>query len=41
VMMSQGDTRVFSPNGKRLTKMQRGLNILRMSNGKTKKVVVK
>ena len=41
VMMSQGDTRVFSPNGKRLTKMQKGLNILRMGNGKTKKVVIR
>ena len=41
VMMTKGNTRIYSPNGKRLNKMQKGLNILRMSNGKTKKVVVK
>ena len=31
----------YTIDGKRVSQTQRGLNILRMSNGKTKKVVVK
>ncbi len=33
--------RYYSPDGKRLDQPQRGLNIIRMSNGTTRKVIVK
>lgn len=41
VINGQQDARVYSPNGKRLSKPQKGVNIIRMSNGTTKKIVVK
>jgi Listeria/Bacterioides repeat len=41
LMTKQQDVRIFSPNGKRLNAPQRGINILRMSDGRTKKIVVK
>ena len=40
-VMKPQETTVYSPNGKRLNKPQKGLNIIRMNNGKTKKVVIK
>jgi hypothetical protein len=30
---------IYSPNGTRLDKMQKGVNIVRMSNGVTKKII--
>ena len=41
MMAKQGQLRIYSPNGKLLTKLQKGLNIVVMQDGTTKKVVVK
>ena len=43
IMMTaqQGQLRIYSPNGKLLNKLQKGLNIVVMQDGTTKKVVVK
>ena len=41
LMPRQQNVRVYSPNGKRLNSPQKGVNIIRMSNGRTKKIVVK
>ena len=35
------DVKVFSPDGKRLYKPQKGINIIRTKDGKTKKIVIK
>lgn len=35
------NVRIFSPNGKRLNQPQRGLNIIVMNDGTTRKVMVK
>ena len=35
------NVRIYSPNGKRLNTFQKGVNIIRMNDGKTKKIVVK
>ena len=41
IRMSQGSKRIYSTNGKRLDHPQKGVNIIRMANGTTRKVVVK
>ncbi|UKK54865.1 leucine-rich repeat protein [Prevotella sp. E2-28] len=41
ILTKPQDVQIYSPNGKKLNKLQKGLNIVRMSNGTTKKVVVK
>ncbi|MBO4463880.1 MAG: InlB B-repeat-containing protein [Prevotella sp.] len=41
LMAQQGQLRIYSPNGKLLSKLQKGLNIVVMQDGTTKKVVVK
>ncbi len=41
MMAQQGQLRIYSPNGKLLSKLQKGLNIVVMQDGTTKKVVVK
>lgn len=41
MMAQQGQVRIYAPNGKRLDKLQKGLNIVVMQDGTTKKVVVK
>ena len=41
ILAKPQDVQIYSPNGKKLNKLQKGLNIIRMSNGKTQKVVVK
>ena len=35
------NVRIYSPNGKRLNTHQKGVNIIRMNDGKTKKIVVR
>ena len=41
MMVQQGQVRIYSPNGKKLDKLQKGLNIVVMQDGTTRKVVVK
>ncbi|MBO4463517.1 MAG: InlB B-repeat-containing protein [Prevotella sp.] len=41
MMAQQGQLRIYSPNGKLHSKLQKGLNIVVMQDGTTKKVVVK
>lgn len=41
MMVEQGQARIYSPNGKPLDKLQKGLNIVVMPDGTTRKVVVK
>ena len=41
VMSQYQDIRIYLPNGKILDKSQKGLNIIKMGDGSTKKVVVK
>ena len=41
MMAQQGQVRIYAPNGKQLDKLQKGLNIVVMQDGTTKKVVVK
>ena len=41
ILAKPQDVQIYSPNGKKLNKLQKGLNIVVMSNGKTQKVVVK
>ena len=41
MMVQQGLVRIYAPNGKLLDKLQKGLNIVVMQDGTTKKVVVK
>lgn len=41
MMVEQGQARIYSPSGKPLDKLQKGLNIVLMYDGTTRKVVVK
>ena len=41
LMASQRNIRIYSPNGKKLNKLQKGLNIVILDDGTIKKVVVK
>ena len=41
MMSAYGDVRIYSPNGKRIDKLQKGLNIVILVDGTIKKVVVK
>ena len=41
MMAQQGQVRIYSPNGKLLNRLQKGLNIVVMQDGTTRKVVVK
>ena len=41
MMVQQGQVRIYAPNGKKLDKLQKGLNIVVMPDGTTKKIVVK
>lgn len=41
ILMSQGNGRIYSPDGKLRKELQKGLNIVRTSDGSTRKVVVK
>lgn len=41
MMAQQGQVRIYSPNGKKLNKLQKGLNIVVMQDVTTRKVVVK
>ena len=41
ILAKPQDVQIYSANGKKLNKLQKGLNIIRISNGKTQKDVVK
>ena len=41
MMTGQQDVKIFSPNGKQLSKPQKGVNIIRMSDGTIRKVMVR
>ena len=41
IIMTQGFVRIYGPDGKPRKELQKGLNIVRMGNGTTKKVVVR
>lgn len=41
ILWNEDEKQVFTPDGKRMETPQKGLNIIRMSDGTTKKVVVK
>ena len=41
LMTKQQNVRIYSPNGNRLNAPQKGLNIIRMNDGKSKKVIIK
>lgn len=41
LMTKQRNIRIYSPNGKKLDKLHKGMNIIRMNDGRTKKIVVK
>ena len=41
ILAKPQEVQIYSPNGKKLNKLQKGLNIVVMSNGKTQKVVGK
>ena len=41
LMATQRNLRIYSPNGKKLNKLQKGLNILVLDDGTIKKVIVK
>lgn len=41
MMANHGNLRIYSPNGKKMSKLQKGLNIVILSDGTVKKVVVK
>jgi len=41
LMASQQNVRIYSPNGKKLNKLQKGLNIVVLDDGTVKKIVVK
>ena len=41
VTTQQGVKAIYAPNGKKLDNVQKGVNIIRMRNGKTRKVIVK
>lgn len=41
ILMNQGNVRVYGPDGKHRKELRKGLNIVRMSEGSTKKVIVK
>lgn len=36
-----GEAEYFAPNGRRITRLQPGVNIIRYANGKTTKVFIK
>jgi hypothetical protein len=40
LMTRRQNVRIYSPNGKRLNTLQKGVNIIRMNDGKTKKIAV-
>jgi len=41
ILDSNGKVKIFSIEGKSLNELQKGLNIIQMSHGKTRKVIVK
>ena len=41
MMNKQQDVRIYSPNGNRLNAPQKGLNIIRMNDSKSKKVIIR
>ena len=41
LMSQEKDVKIYSPNGKMLDKPQKGLNIIKMSDGRTQKVVIR
>ncbi|MCR5159169.1 MAG: Ig-like domain-containing protein [Prevotella sp.] len=41
LMAEQGEVQIYAPNGKKLDRLQKGLNIVVMKDGTVKKVVVK
>lgn len=41
IMMSQSSKRIYSPNGKQLDNLQKGLNIIKMEDGSTRKIIKK
>ncbi len=38
MMVQQGKVRIYTPDGKRIDKLQKGINILVMPDGTTRKV---
>ena len=40
-MQMDGTEQIFDANGRRIQKLKRGVNIIRMQDGKIKKIVVK
>ena len=40
-MASQHNVRIYSPNGKKLNKLQKGLNIVILCDGTVKKIIMK
>lgn len=41
LMASQHNVRIYSPNGKKLNKLQKGINIVILDDGTVKKVIIK
>ena len=41
LMASQQNVRIYSPNGKKLNKLQKGLNIVILNDGTVKKIIIK
>lgn len=41
IMSAQQDVQIYSPNGKKLNKLQKGLNIVKMRDGTIRKIVIK
>lgn len=41
ILVSESDVKIFTVNGKLLNKLQKGMNILRYKDGRTRKIVVK
>jgi hypothetical protein len=41
LMASQQNLRIYSPNGKKLDKLQKGLNIILLNDDTVKKIIVK
>ena len=41
LMTTQRNIRIYSPNGKKLDKLQKGLNIVVLDDGTVKKIVIK
>ena len=41
ILAKPQDVQIYSPNGKKLNKLQKGLNIIMMKDGTIRKIVIK